>query len=168
VEKSVKDEQSIRQFLKGMYGARGPKGELAFDPEKGVLVENLPVIGESRILNGKVSDSHSFPKHHSKVDPKAQEEKCRWSFVDIVSEELIARQGHLPIYGRRAKRNKSRRNRGDGSSALFSASAMSRGIDDHGEVMKRRPCGAAWLGTSISLYVHPRSTNVSSGFREIK
>jgi soluble epoxide hydrolase/lipid-phosphate phosphatase len=57
VEKSVKDKQSIRQFLKGLYGARGPKGELAFDPEKGVLPENLPIIGESRILNGKVSDN---------------------------------------------------------------------------------------------------------------
>ena len=56
VEKSVKDEQSIRQFLKGMYGARGPNGELAFDPEKGVLAENLPTIGESRILNGKVRE----------------------------------------------------------------------------------------------------------------
>lgn len=55
VEKSVKDEQSIRQFLRGMYGARGPNGELAFDPEKGVIKKNLPTIGESRILNGKVS-----------------------------------------------------------------------------------------------------------------
>jgi hypothetical protein len=57
VEKSVKDEHSIRQFLKGLYGARGPNGELAFDPEKGVLPENLPIIGESRILNGKVSSN---------------------------------------------------------------------------------------------------------------
>lgn len=55
VEKSVKDEQSIRQFLKGMYGARGPSGELAFDPEKGVLAENLEKVGDSKILNGKVS-----------------------------------------------------------------------------------------------------------------
>jgi len=55
VEKSVKDEQSIRQFLKGMYGGRGPNGELAFVPEKGVIPENLPTIGESRILNGRVS-----------------------------------------------------------------------------------------------------------------
>lgn len=55
VEKSVNDEQSIRQFLKGLYGARGPNGELGFDPEKGVLAENLPLIGESRILNGRVS-----------------------------------------------------------------------------------------------------------------
>lgn len=62
VEKSVKDEQSIRQFLKGMYGARGPNGELAFDPEKGVLAENLPKIGESKLLNGKVSENISFKR----------------------------------------------------------------------------------------------------------
>lgn len=54
MEKSVKDEHSIRQFLRGTYGARGPNGELAFDPTKGVIAENLPKIGESRILNGKV------------------------------------------------------------------------------------------------------------------
>jgi pimeloyl-ACP methyl ester carboxylesterase len=56
VEKIVKDEQSIRQFLRGMYGAKGPKGEIAFDPEKGVLGENLPSIGESKVLNGKYLD----------------------------------------------------------------------------------------------------------------
>lgn len=54
MEKHVHNEQSIRQFLKGMYGARGPNGELAFDPEKGVIAEHLPIIGESRLLNGKV------------------------------------------------------------------------------------------------------------------
>lgn len=57
VEKVVKDEASIRAFLKGLYGAKGPNGEEAFDPEKGVLVENLPKIGESRLLNGKVNCS---------------------------------------------------------------------------------------------------------------
>ncbi|RII24149.1 hypothetical protein CUC08_Gglean012982 [Alternaria sp. MG1] len=39
-----------------MYGAKGPKGEIAFDPEKGVLGENLPSIGESKVLNGKYLD----------------------------------------------------------------------------------------------------------------
>jgi len=54
VEKFVNDEQSIRQFLKGMYGGRGPNGEIAFDPCKGILEENLPTIGDSRLLDGKV------------------------------------------------------------------------------------------------------------------
>ncbi|KZM22237.1 uncharacterized protein EKO05_0011347 [Ascochyta rabiei] len=58
VEKSVKDEQSIRQFLKGIYGARGPNGELAFDPEKGVMAENLPKVGESKLLHGEVLEHY--------------------------------------------------------------------------------------------------------------
>lgn len=55
VEKSVNDDKSIGQFLKGVYGARGPNGELVFDPEKGIIAENLDKVGESRILNGEVS-----------------------------------------------------------------------------------------------------------------
>ena len=55
VEKFVNDEASIRQFLKGTYGAKGPNGELSFDPITGISAKNLPLIGESRILNGKVS-----------------------------------------------------------------------------------------------------------------
>lgn len=54
MEKSIKDETTIRQFLQGLYGARGPGGELVFDPEKGVIAENLGIVGESRILNGEV------------------------------------------------------------------------------------------------------------------
>lgn len=54
VEKIVNDETTIRQFLKGTYGAKGPNGELVFDPEKGIVAENLSKVGESRILNGEV------------------------------------------------------------------------------------------------------------------
>lgn len=57
MEKSVNSETTIRQFLQGVYGARGPEGEVVFDPEKGVLVENLGKVGESRILNGEVSET---------------------------------------------------------------------------------------------------------------
>jgi hypothetical protein len=54
VERSVKDSTTIRQFLKGTYGAKGPNGELAFDPEKGIIEENLAKVGESRVLSGEV------------------------------------------------------------------------------------------------------------------
>jgi hypothetical protein len=55
VEKIVNSEETIRQFLKGVYGATGPNREAVFDPVKGIIAENLPKVGESRILNGKVS-----------------------------------------------------------------------------------------------------------------
>jgi hypothetical protein len=61
VEKVVNDEHSIRQFLKGMYGGRGPNGEIAFDPCKGVLADNLPSIGDSKLLNGKVRSNFYCP-----------------------------------------------------------------------------------------------------------
>ncbi|KAF2714805.1 alpha/beta-hydrolase [Pleomassaria siparia CBS 279.74] len=56
VEKSVKDEESIRQFLKGLFGGQGPNGETCFDPYQGLIAENLPLIGDSRLLNGDVLD----------------------------------------------------------------------------------------------------------------
>lgn len=78
VEKVVKDEQSIRQFLRGLYGARGPNGELAFDPEKGVIAENLKKVGESRILNGEVSVfSYCQTLHKEKVGDYGP--SCVWS-----------------------------------------------------------------------------------------
>lgn len=55
VEKIVNSEETLRQFLKGIHGATGPNREAIFDPVKGVIAEHLPKVGESRILNGKVS-----------------------------------------------------------------------------------------------------------------
>ena len=55
VERFVKDEESIRQFLKAMFVAMGPNREVGFIPETGVVEKNLPLLGESKILNGPVS-----------------------------------------------------------------------------------------------------------------
>jgi hypothetical protein len=101
VEKSVKDEQSIRQFLRGLYGARGPNGELVFDPEKGILAENLSVIGESRILNGKVSDTPSFLKTESVSICEEGNVKCL--LKRFGPEEAIARRKCFHICGRRVE-----------------------------------------------------------------
>jgi hypothetical protein len=43
-----------------MYGAKGPDGEIVFEPEKGVLLENLEKVGDNRLLNGEVSDDLSL------------------------------------------------------------------------------------------------------------
>ncbi|PVI06384.1 epoxide hydrolase-like protein [Periconia macrospinosa] len=56
VEKFINDEQSIRQFLKGVYGGKGPNGEMLFSPEEGVIAKNLALIGDSRLLDGKMLD----------------------------------------------------------------------------------------------------------------
>jgi hypothetical protein len=100
VEKSVKDEQSIRQFLRGLYGARGPNGELVFDPEKGILAENLPVISESRILNGKVSDTSYSLKTESVSIYEEGNVKC---LLKRFGSEAIARHRCFHICGRRVE-----------------------------------------------------------------
>jgi hypothetical protein len=60
IEKSINDEQSIRQFLKAIFGGRTPDRQVGFDPRSGILLENLSSLGESSILNGKVSLRSSF------------------------------------------------------------------------------------------------------------
>jgi hypothetical protein len=54
VEKRIQSRDDIRQFLKGMYGGRGPNRELIFSPQKGILFENLHKVGNSLLLTEKV------------------------------------------------------------------------------------------------------------------
>lgn len=60
LEKHIKSKEQIKQFLNGAYGGRGPNGEVAFTPEKGVLLENLPKLGPSPLLDKRVRRA-SFP-----------------------------------------------------------------------------------------------------------
>jgi len=39
-----------------MYGARGPNGETTFSPEKGILFENLPKVGTTKLMSKKEMD----------------------------------------------------------------------------------------------------------------
>jgi soluble epoxide hydrolase/lipid-phosphate phosphatase len=55
VEPKINSKEEIRQFLNGMYGARGPNGETTFSPEKGILFENLPKVGATKLMSKKVS-----------------------------------------------------------------------------------------------------------------
>ena len=51
LEEALQSRTEIKQFLNGMYGARGPKGEGAFDAAKGIFLENLPKLGMTRLLS---------------------------------------------------------------------------------------------------------------------
>lgn len=56
IEHRIKSEGDIRNFLHGMYGARGPNGETIFSAEKGVLFENLDKIGKTSLLTDSEMD----------------------------------------------------------------------------------------------------------------
>ena len=56
VEARVKGEEKIRQFLNGIYGARGPNGEQVFTTQEGCLFENLPKMGKSPLVEDREMD----------------------------------------------------------------------------------------------------------------
>lgn len=54
IEKVIHSRDQLRQFLNALYGGKGPNGELGFTAREGLLVENLPKLGPSRIISEKV------------------------------------------------------------------------------------------------------------------
>lgn len=54
IEKVITSRDQLRQFLNALYGGRGPNGEVGFLPQEGLLVENLPRLGPSRVISAKV------------------------------------------------------------------------------------------------------------------
>ncbi|KAK2003683.1 alpha/beta-hydrolase [Colletotrichum falcatum] len=59
VEEKLTKPEDIRQFLKGIYGGRGPNGELAFDTQRGVIFENLDKIGPTPLLSEEEVDYYA-------------------------------------------------------------------------------------------------------------
>ncbi|MCJ1465637.1 hypothetical protein MMC07_004256 [Pseudocyphellaria aurata] len=49
----------IRQFLNGIFGGKGPNGELGFDTQHGVLLENLPVLAPTKLVNEATLDYYA-------------------------------------------------------------------------------------------------------------
>ena len=54
VESNITSKESIRQFLNGMYGARTSDGKPMFVPTSGILFENLPKVGKTKLMTDKV------------------------------------------------------------------------------------------------------------------
>ncbi len=53
MENALKTRENLRQFLNGIYGGRGPNGEVGFTTDKGVLLDNLPKLGRTGLLSDK-------------------------------------------------------------------------------------------------------------------
>lgn len=72
--KSLVSRDQIRQFLNGMYGGRGPNGETAFDTQQGCLLDNLPILGPTRLVAGTVLDYYTdqYMKNGLEVSSKWQ------------------------------------------------------------------------------------------------
>lgn len=54
VEKKIQGRDALLNFLNGMYGGRGPEGEVVFTTEEGPIFENVSKIGQSPLLEPHV------------------------------------------------------------------------------------------------------------------
>ena len=59
VEEHIKTTAQIKQFLNGLYGGKGPNGEVGFDVRKGVLFENLPILRKTPLLDEEVLEYYA-------------------------------------------------------------------------------------------------------------
>jgi soluble epoxide hydrolase/lipid-phosphate phosphatase len=51
VEAVIVGKDALRHFINGLFGGRGPKGEMLFSSAQGVLLEDLGKIGQSPLLS---------------------------------------------------------------------------------------------------------------------
>lgn len=58
VEKAIKTRDDIRAFLNGLFGGKGPNGEVAFVAEKGVHLDVLKKLRKTRLFTAEVG--HQF------------------------------------------------------------------------------------------------------------
>ena len=55
VERAIRSKDEIRQFLIAIYGGRTQAGEVAFDANKGVLLDKIGHLKPSKLLSEEVS-----------------------------------------------------------------------------------------------------------------
>ena len=58
LENAIKSKHDMRNLLKGVYGGKGPNGEIVLDPMKGVMFENLDKMQMTPLLSEEVENSY--------------------------------------------------------------------------------------------------------------
>lgn len=58
-------KDGVRVFLNAMYGARGPRREVGFVPERGLVLESLALLGTTRLLGPEELDYYveAYSRH---------------------------------------------------------------------------------------------------------
>jgi soluble epoxide hydrolase/lipid-phosphate phosphatase len=59
LHREVTGYEKIRQFLNGLYGGRGPKGEAPFDVTHGYYIERGPILQPTRLLSTEELDFYA-------------------------------------------------------------------------------------------------------------
>jgi soluble epoxide hydrolase/lipid-phosphate phosphatase len=65
LEEHLQSHAEIKSFLNGMYGGRGPNGQVAFDATQGVFLENLPQLRMTPLLTDAELEyyAHEYDRH---------------------------------------------------------------------------------------------------------
>ena len=54
LERKIESKHDVSKLLNGVYGGRGPNGEIALDPAKGIIFENLEKLRPTKLLKEEV------------------------------------------------------------------------------------------------------------------
>ncbi len=54
IEEAIKTKDDIRAFLNGLFGGKGPNGEVAFVAEKGINLDGLKKLRKTRLFSDEV------------------------------------------------------------------------------------------------------------------
>lgn len=128
VEANIQGQEKIRQFLNGVYGGRGPNGEVAMRAEEGILFENLECLGATPLLSKEELDFY-VDEYMKQAAPQLRG-PLNWYRTRKLNYEAdveLASRGKMPM------------------PALFIAAskdialppAMSMGMEDHFEDLTR-------------------------------
>lgn len=58
LENAIKSKHDMRNLLKGVYGGKGLNGEIALDPLKGVIFENVDKLQMTPLLSEEVEKTY--------------------------------------------------------------------------------------------------------------
>ncbi|KAK3176905.1 hypothetical protein OEA41_008231 [Lepraria neglecta] len=83
VEEHIKTKAQIKQFLNGLYGGKGPNGEVGFDVRKGVLFENLPILRKTPLLDEEMLEYYAEEYCRNGMGGTADSRRLTKKTIDI-------------------------------------------------------------------------------------
>lgn len=95
VEREIgSDLEKIRAMLSGLYGSKGPNGELVFTVDKGVHFENLDKMGKCPLLNEEELDF--YVKQYSRNGIRGPLNWYRTRKINYEEELALLKDGQQP------------------------------------------------------------------------
>lgn len=59
IERSIQSKEKIKQLLNGLYGGKGPNGEVGLSVREGVRLGDLGKLGRTRLMNEEMLEFYT-------------------------------------------------------------------------------------------------------------